>query len=150
MLIGILEVVTVISALRFLDSIFVSQGPFQDVDEGAEECIWYLKALRTGSAKKRFRHLLMNRKKLQRIISLGEGSFRAGNSLMDDIYIDISGPGVSLYLNVWRDKLYLSVLKGSVRINSQTYHADAGRRIEVHSGQWVDIGDVAIKFNKER
>lgn len=148
MFIGILEVSTVISAACFMICIFVLWEPFQDPEEETEEPVWDMKATRIGSVKKSLRHLLMRRKKMQKTISLSEGSFRAGNGFMDDIYIDITGSRASLYLNVQRDELYLSVLKGSMVIDYYTYEADAGQVIQIYSGDRVEIDDVKLIFKK--
>lgn len=148
MFIGIFELITIASAFLFMNYIFFFCGPFQDLEEDTEEPVWDMKAARIGSVKKSLRHLLMSRKKIQKTISLSEGSFRAGNGFMDDVYIDISGSRVSLYLNVQRDELYLSVLRGSMSIDYHTYEADAGQVIQIYSGDRVEIDDVKLIFRK--
>lgn len=73
-----------------------------------------------------------------------------GNRLWDEIYVDSSGGTVRMYLNIQKEKMYLSVLSGSIYIDNQLYCADRSRRIEVQEYARIRISDIELKFGKRR
>lgn len=114
------------------------------------ELLWTLKAQRVGKAKKSLRHMFVNERKLKDTIDLHEGTFVLGNGMSDDIYIDTSGKRIKIFLNVQRENIYLTVLKGSVSIQNYTYPQNKKEIIKLDDLSKVTADDVMFQFYKKK
>ena len=83
-------------------------------------------------------------------LPLQEGSYWIGNGIGNDICLRAKGGRVKLLLNVQRDKLLITVLKGSIRMNTVTYKSNEKEQIVVPEQTKVFIEDFQLQFVRER
>ena len=79
-------------------------------------------------------------------LELPEGSFLMGNGLLNDIRIQVKGPVVRLYMNVQKNDLAVSVIKGKVQIGNYTYQSDKKERISLSDGKILQLENAKIRF----
>ena len=115
------------------------------VQEGAGEPLWFVYAARTGMAKKRFFNNTMCDAE-----GIPQGSMIAGNRIWDDLYIDSAGERVKLLINAQNDKLFVSVLKGSIKVEQYEYHANKKARISIPEYTKLVLEDIELTFKKRR
>ena len=118
----------------------------KDTGEASGEILWTMSAERIGASKFRFWQKIMKKKVLSISVPLSEGPYIVSNGLINDIYVDSSGPVVKLYLNVQREKVYLSIMKGHISINNCTCYADRTNRFEIPEYSRIRIMDVEVQF----
>ena len=111
--------------------------------------LWDVRARRIGPAKVNIYNLLFKNKMFERI-ALEEERYLAGNRMRDDFYIDVSGKRIRIFINVQQDKIYLTVLNGSVVISNCIYEADKTRRIEINDMTRVVVSDIELEFIRKR
>lgn len=70
--------------------------------------------------------------------------------MTDDLYLDVSGKRVRLYINVQSDRLFLTVIQGAVHIEYHTYEADQGKRIEIPDRTKVIVSDLELEFIRKK
>ena len=114
------------------------------------ESYWYLSAERTGTAENGLRQFLLPADRLKNEAALGEGRYYAGNRLTDDLYIDAAGPRIRLYINVQKDVVYLSVLKGTVSIDNHRCEADPGQRIRLREYTVMRVADAQLQLRRKK
>ena len=118
----------------------------KDVGEVCGEIIWTMLAERTGAAKCGFWQKVMKKKALSTSIPLSEGTYIVSNRFINDIYVEASGPIVKLYLNVQKNKVYVSVLKGHISIDNCTCYSNRTTRVEIPEYSRLRIADVEVQF----
>ena len=114
-----------------------------------DKAVWKIISEQTGTVKSSFRLHRKIRKGFQHKVSLGEGCYFFGNRRRDEIYIDTSGQRVKMYLNVQQDRIYLTILKGNISINNQSYTEDRSSRIEI-SKYTMKINDIEVRFERSK
>ena len=114
------------------------------------EPLWVVSTQRVKPARYTIRNIVLSGRKLSNSVTLHQESLILGNGMFDDVYIDTSGHRVKLYLNVQRDKIFLSVLKGSVMIDNNTFVANKKEIIPLEEFSQVKIEDVLLRFTKSR
>lgn len=131
--------------------LWISMEFTRDGTNSDGELIWDLRVERIAAPKKKFWKVWTEEGR-QSNVSLPEGCYYCGNRrISDDIYVDSSGGTVRMYLNVQKEKLYLSVLKGNIYIDNQLYCADPSKRIEIQEYARIRISDdIEVRFNKRR
>ena len=108
------------------------------------ETLWFVRAQRLGGRPTR------RMKGLSDTIALPEDTFLMGNRIWDDIYIDTGGGRIRLYLNVQKDKILLSVLKGQVVIHNHIVEENRYTTIEIQDFTKVIAGDISLQFQRKR
>ncbi len=116
----------------------------QREDQG--EVLWFLRGTRIGTGEKTWFQKLMGKHFLKGTVALVEDQYWMGNRMEDDLYIDSAGSRVKLYLNVQRDSIYLSVLKGEVMVQNQIYGPDKTSRILIRDQEVILFEDVELVF----
>ena len=111
--------------------------------------LWVLKSQRVGKSQSSVKHIIKE-KQLKDKIELPEAGFTLGNGLMDDIFIDACKTRVKLYLNIQKDRIFLTVLKGKVVIQNYIYSSDVKKIIEMKDLSRMEIGEVSLQFQKKR
>ncbi len=149
MFIAMFEVITICAAIVFTVALGMSMKHTKMIDDD-REIAWYLRANRHGRARTSFRSILMSAEKLKDEVAVSEGTYCAGNRLIDDLYIDCSGQRIRLYLNVQKDKVFVSVLKGIISVDQNSYGADPEKRIEIREYATIVVGETQLQFRKER
>lgn len=144
------ELITIGALLAFTAAEWFSISRSKESLDKAENELWYVRARRTGPAKGGIRSILLGRRNLSERIALGEERYLAGNRLVDDLYIDASGKRVRLFINVQKDKVFLTVLRGSVFISTCVYEADKTKRVEIKDMTKVVVSDVELEFIRKR
>lgn len=143
------EVITI--AVIGVFTIYMGISSWGDaLENGEEETIWRLRARRIGTAKANRRQALFGEHVLKPEIGLPVGRYLAGNRMLDDLYIDTSGKRFRLFLNVQADRVYLSILKGEVRIQNHRYGPDETKRIELSDWSKIQMDDVELQFIREK
>lgn len=118
--------------------------------DGRKAALWMVRAKRIGTAKKNFRTRLLTFGGRAQEAELGEDRYLAGNRMTDDLYLDVSGKRVRLYINVQSDRLFLTVIQGAVHIEYHTYEADQGKRIEIPDRTKVIVSDLELEFIRKK
>lgn len=116
----------------------------------AEDVCWNIKAFRVGKARKTVAYYFMPPGKLKDEIELQSGLYVLGNGIFDDIYLDSAGDRTKIHLNVHRERIYLTVLKGHVTMQSYRYEANTKEMILIEDMCRAEIGDVMLQFCKRR
>lgn len=116
-----------------------------------EEKFWRLKA-RTGEGGEysgRGRVWTRYRERRSEVL-LGRDKYFVGNRLWDDIYVHTFGKRrMRGYLNVQKDQLVLTMLRGDVWVGRKRYEADSQKRIRLSEfSDVVKMGGVEIVFQK--
>lgn len=118
------------------------------------EILWHINARRNGRVEFSIRRLLhMLGKPGENSLELEEGSFIMGNGFGTDIYLDTPPQEkLKLFLDVRRDCVYITVLKGSVSIAGFRYKADPHKRICLDESMRFRIhaGNIDLNFRKEK
>lgn len=117
------------------------------------EILWKMTAVRSGTVRGRFRFsrflLTVGRPKKQEL-GLAEGTYFAGNGTKNDIYIDeSSGKKLKVFLDVRREHMYVTVMKGSVTISGIKYEADPAKRLELKDHMRIRVGNIDLILRKE-
>lgn len=123
---------------------------FGKTEEEQGEIVWNIISERIGTARKSMRNIFMNRKLLSEKIGLSEGCYFMGNRRRDEIYVDSSGPRIRLYVNVQKERVFLTVLKGHISIDSQVVYANRAARTELPDYSKIRIADIELQFMKRR
>ena len=116
----------------------------------SREILWSVHAERVGPAANTLRHVLLNRRGMSEVIWLPEDTFLMGNRMGDDIYLDAGHGRVKLYLNVQKDRILLSVLKGRAMIHNRMYEANSHEMIEIFDFKRVVVEDIALQFQRKK
>lgn len=143
-----------ISTIVFMLLLFLTmlRTPRRERSKGdlAEDICWSVKAFRVGKARKTFAYYFMSPGKLKDEIKLQTGVYALGNGIFDDIYLDSGGDRTKIHLNVQRDNIYLTVLRGHIVMQSYRYEANAKEMIMIEDMSRTEIGDVLLQFCKRR
>ena len=83
-------------------------------------------------------------------VLLGRDKYFIGNRLWDDIYVRTSGKRrIRCYLNVQKDQIILTVMRGHIVLGRRRYEADSKKRIRLSEFSDVLMMDgVEIVFQK--
>lgn len=146
----IFQLLTVGSLFALAVFLWISMEFTRDGTEDDGELLWDMWSERIGAPKKKIWRVWNEGKNSQSYVALPEGCYFMGNRLWDEIYVDSFGCTVRMYLNVQKEKMYLSVLRGSIYIDNQLYCADRSRRIEIQEYSRIRISDIEVKFDKRR
>ncbi len=116
-----------------------------------EEKFWLLKA-RTGEgggSSGRGGVWTRYRERISEVL-LGRDKYFVGNRLWDDIYVRTSGKRrIRCYLNVQKDQIILTVMRGHIVLGRRRYEADSKKRIRLSEFSDVLMMDgVEIVFQK--
>lgn len=117
-------------------------------EEKAGHDIWLLKSQRFGPSTSGFLHRLLLHRHQSDEVGLEEGAFYMGNGVRDDIFLDTKEERVRVYLNVAKEKIYLTVLKGSVKINGYTYKKDPSRQLIIQDYTEVFVHEAKLTFQR--
>lgn len=118
--------------------------------ESESEAIWDIHSERKGAAKHCFWNVFKSELGLQTDLAICEGCYFMGNRYRDDVYVDSYGQRVRLYLNIQFERIYITVVKGCVRIDNRVFEADLESRIEIPEHTTIRIGDIDLQFRKRR
>lgn len=118
------------------------------------ESLWKMTAVRSGTVRGglHFTHFLLTAgRPKQKELGLSEGTYYAGNGTKNDIYIDESSGGkkIKMFLDVRRECIYLTIMKGSVTISGIKYEADPGKRLELMNHTRIRVGNVDLILKRE-
>lgn len=143
------QVMTVIGmtllTIKLLCSVFKNSE-----QDGTGEPLWFVTAKPIGMAKRSFFNRIF-RDSTCNILGLPQGSIIAGNRWIDELYIASAGTRTKLLFNIQRDKLYVSVLKGSILIEGYEYLANKKARISLPDySKLIICDDIELSFNKRR
>lgn len=150
MLIFKFQISTIIFMFLLFLTMLITPGRERRQGGTAEDVCWNIKAFRVGKAKKTFAYYFMSPGKMKDEIELQPGLYVLGNGFLDDIYLDSAGDRTNIHLNVHRDKIYLTVLKGYITMQSYRYEANAKEMILIEDMSRVEIGDIMLQFYKRR
>lgn len=150
MLIFSFQISTIVFMLLLFLTMLKTEKRERRKEEEAEDICWNIKTFRVGKARKTFAYYFMPPGKLKDEIGLQTGVYVLGNGLFNDIYLDSAGDRTKIYLNVQRDKIYLTVLKGHIVMQSYRYEANAKEMIMLEDMSRTEIGDVMLQFCKRR
>lgn len=150
MIITISQLSTILFLVCLVLAFFKSLRRKSDVCDKNLEILWSVKAQRVGKAKNTIRHMFVNGSKLKDSIDLYEDTFILGNGMSDDIYIDTSAKRIKLYLNVQRENIYLTVLKGSVSIQNHTFVQNKEEIIKLNDLSKVVVDDIMLQFYRKK
>lgn len=140
MTIGTLAIFVVLMELQSLS--------WKEKGSDTEVKIWRLKA-RSVQAAEGVIGALMKYKQLTSEVLLGKEHYYIGNRVYDDIYIKSDSKArVRAYLNVHKDRIIMTVLKGKVFINEKEYVADCKKRITLSEFSNIRIADTEMVFQK--
>ena len=118
------------------------------------EILWHMEARRIGQIRFSIRRSIhMLGKPRENSLELEEGSFILGNVFSTDIYLDTPPQEkLKLFLDVRRECIYITVLKGSVSIAGFRYKADPHKRIRLDESMRFRIhaGNIDLNFRKEK
>ena len=115
--------------------------------EGVGEALWFVYAARTGMAKSNrffFNNTMCD------VEGIPQGCTLVGNRIWDDLYIDSSGERVKLLFNAQKDKLYVSVLKGSIKVDQYEYQANKKVRISIPEYTKLELEDIELTCKRRR
>lgn len=97
---------------------------------------------------------LMKYKQLTSEVLLGKEHYYIGNRIYDDVYIKSDSKArVRAYLNVHKDRILMTVIRGEVFVDERVYAADCKKRItlsEFSNVRFADTDMVFQKLKKER
>ena len=150
MLIAIVQVGCVFLLWTFIgyaivDCVRVSKRELAEANENG----WCIRAARVGKAKPTWTHWKMRKKELSDVIVLPFGRYTAGNHIWDDIYVDSSRGKVRIHLNMLKNQVRLTVMKGEVMVHNYLLSADCGKETLLYDGDTVLLGDVQLRFVKK-
>lgn len=113
-----------------------------------EEKFWLLKG-RTGESSGHGGVWTRYRERTSEVL-LGRDKYFIGNRLWDDIYVRTSGTRrMRCYLNVQKDQIILTVMRGHIVLGRRRYEADSKKRIRLSEFSDVLMMDgVEIVFQK--
>lgn len=114
-----------------------------------KERLWYVRARRIGVARLNI-HRIFYRNRMLESVFLEKESYLVGNRMRNDLYVDASGKEVRLFVNVQKEKIYLTVLEGFAMISGWNYEADKTRRIEIDDRTRVTLSDIELEFVRKR
>lgn len=142
----VFELITILSLLALTVILYFSGETKRSPFDTQAETMWIMRARRVGPARWRLRSFLVRGSTEK--IRLKEGTLIVGNRFKDECYVDDTGERILLFVNVQRQKILLSVLKGTIYISGECYEADEDveGRIEVRSGMKIELNDVELEF----
>lgn len=143
------QMFTIIILIFFVLGTWISLNRGLESLDKKEAVHWEICARRVGTAKGSIRKKLMKKCQLSDEILLGENIYFIGNRFKDEIYIDDSGERLLLYANIQKEKVYLTVLKGVMKISNHFYEADKTKRIEIKDRMKISFSDVELEFIKK-
>lgn len=144
----VFELITILSLFVLTVALYLSGDMHRPLDvEDESMTMWTMRARRVGPSKWRVHSFLVRGSNNEKI-RLTEGTLIVGNRLKDECYIDDTGERVKLFLNVQRQKIMLSVLKGRIYIAGESYEADedVDGRIELRTGMKIECNDLELEF----
>ena len=143
--IGLLAIFVVIMELQSI--------AWRERGADTEAKIWRLKA-RSVQAAGGVVGALMKYKQLTSEVLLGKEHYYIGNRIYDDVYIKSDSKArVRAYLNVHKDRILMTVIRGEVFVDERVYAADCKKRItlsEFSNVRFADTDMVFQKLKKER
>lgn len=143
------QVVSVWLLLFFVILEMVGMKGLENSMNSTDRALWTVQARRIGIAENNIRTIIAKLRPQEQQVKLFEGRYLAGNRLTDELYLDVAGRRVKFYLNVYTDRLYLTVLKGEVLIEYFLYKEDVSQRISIPNRTKVTIRDLELEFVKE-
>ena len=122
----------------------------RNTEEKTGECIWSIRSSRVEPKASGLIRRLFQWHKRGNEAALEEGAVYLGNGMTDDIFLDTGGGRLRLYLNVMQEKIYLTVLKGSVRIGGYVYRKDATRQLVIRDYTEVFAQEAKLIFQRKQ
>ena len=150
MSIVVFQLITVGSLCLLTANEWVYLKFFGETGEDQGKITWNIISERTGTVKNSIWNIFTRKQLLQDRIGLSEGCYFMGNRRIDEIYVDSSGPRIKLYINVQRERVFLTVLKGYVSIENHTVYANDTIRLEIMEYSKIRIADIELQFSKRR
>jgi len=81
-------------------------------------------------------------------LDMPTGNYLLGNGMFNDIYIDTGREPLRMYLNIQKNKIFVTVLKGKIRISDKTYKSNRREQIIIEDNTRVYAGNIQLKFLK--
>lgn len=116
--------------------------------EKAGRDIWLIKCKRISPSTCGFLRSMLFSRKGKAEITLTEGSFYLGNHMLRDDIVLQTGAAIRLYLNVTAEKIFVTVLKGSVQVGGHTYNPDDSMQIVIRDYMEILHNDQKLIFRK--